>query len=158
MRTILKITIIGLLGLFLTGCATGSQVQVADSDPVKIFKTNDGYIIFDHKKDIKESKDFKNNLEDIFLSIAKYGNENGYKYFAFNNEDINNLQGNPINTFDNFRKYNLRGNGFGGNGKDGYSFLPTRKYHFEVTFFKEKQVGLFLYNINSIKKELKSGN
>lgn len=160
MKNIMKVLVlVSMTLLWVTGCTSGKSVQVPSDYPqnVKIFEANDGFVLFTNQLDISDKKNaFKKSYESLFGAFVKYGESKGYKYFAITNEDVNNLQGFPINTMKDFYVYNLKGK-FNQTGKTGYSFLKGSTFEFKIVYFKEKPSNLFLFNVENIKNEIKTG-
>jgi len=92
-------------------------------------------------------------MAETFYAAAIYGKRQGYRYFAVTAKSMNNLQGFPINSFDNvvafcnWEKTN-----------EAYRPRPLCRRHgilsgnvrLEVIYFKKPLPGLFLYNVDEV--------
>lgn len=129
------------------------QLQTSSEEtPVSILKSNDGYVLFKHKKQMKDTNTYKKLILETFSSIAKYAEDNDFKYFGFINEGYNHFEGFTMNTIDTFSFSSP----LSGNGKD-IGYLDDSHFAFKVVFFKEKQEGIFLFNVKSVKNEITQG-
>lgn len=123
-----------------------------EENPVTISKTNDEYVLFKHKEQMKDTKTYKKFILETFSSITKYAEENDFKFFGFINEGYNHFEGFTMNTLDSFSFSSP----LSGNGKT-IGYLDDSHFLFKVVFFKEKQEGIFLFNVNSVKNEINQG-
>ncbi|AHJ11312.1 hypothetical protein [Sulfurospirillum multivorans] len=156
MKTLLSIMALSIIGLLFSGCTTGKLISVPNNPhekDVSVFQTNDGYIIFKNKYPY-EDKPYKAFIQ-VVDSVVLYARANNYKYFAFVNEEFNNLNGFTVNKYPDFRKFTDLKNGYHGNGKKVQSYLGSYSVNLEVQFFKERQKGLFLYDVEEFEKDRK---
>lgn len=147
-------SLIILMTLLFSGCATGKLVSVPNNpndQDIRIFQTNSGYVVFENKSSYGD-KPYKTHIQ-IMDSIVLFAKTNNYKYFGFVNEEINNLNGFPVNTYFAFRKYMIPEGGYHKNGKGNQSYWGPSFMRYEVMYFKEKQQGLFLYNVEDFEKD-----
>lgn len=147
-------SLIILMTFLFSGCATGKTVSVPNnpnSKDIEIFQTDNGYVIFKNKSSY-EDKPYKTFIQ-IMDSIVLFAKTNNYKYFGFVNEEVNNLNGFPVNTYTAFRTYLIPEGGYHKNGKGNQSYWNAGYMRYEVMFFKEKQQGLFLYNVADFEKD-----
>ena len=166
MKNLVKITIISAVLFILSGCATATFQTVKTPKPLKneitlITKKGDKIKVFEHEGDTKHKsiKDSSIDLAETFYTAAIYGKQQGYAYFAITSQNMNNLSGYPLNSFDNVLEYcNFEKESSKKNYKprpvcwaeDETGLLDLYSVKLKVQYFKKPIPGLFLYNIDEV--------
>lgn len=144
-----------LIPFLLTGCATGKlQPSVEEAQNVEIFLANDGYYIFTYKERVigKSQAEIRQQENDMWAVTFKIADTNGYKYFGFiNNDSVDFRNGFPINTYANLVLYK----GSKNDGKKNSPFFSDNRHYFKIMYFTEKPSGVFVFDIEKVKDEVK---
>ncbi len=165
---IIQIILFFSLLLLVNGCTFVTFHKVKTPKPVKseiivsvpkdkenktIWVRNDSF----SSKD-KEINTINKKIAETFYVAAIYGKQKGYDYFALTNDNLNNLNGFPINTLDNLielykfeeedaKKYykprQLISSRHG-------SILSSSFLRLQLQYFKKPIPGLFFYNIDEV--------
>ena len=167
MKNLIKVAVISVSLLIFSGCTpatfqsvkapgTGHEIKIAipkDKKDKRVWIRNT--ISFNGLSWDKRRKIFA----ETFYTAAKYGKDRGYSYFAITKKTMNNLNGFPINNFNNAmdfcewedtnKAYRPRPLCLTGEG------LISISANLEVQYFKEPIPGLFLYNIDEVIAETK---
>jgi type II secretory pathway pseudopilin PulG len=127
-----------------------------DKDNKNIFFDNDDNYLK------KSDNDIKRQLAETFYAAAIYGKQRGYSYFAITAKNMNNLNGYPINSFDNIisfcdwekenskKNYKPRPICWAKNGSGLFDLYSVK---LKVRYFKDTVPGLFFYDINEVIKQ-----
>jgi hypothetical protein len=161
MKKILNLVIVAFAAMVMSGCASMVNVKGVNPDKVTIWDgekenmfrinpTSSGY------KQMNKIHDVKRGLN----ATAKLGLSKGYKYMSLVNRGVNNLNGFPFNNWESLKKYMLlhktlkneshfriRTNGTGNN------FLVNSGTYIKVVFLKNKIPGLFLWDLEKLKRD-----
>lgn len=157
MKNLIKLSVIASVVFLFSGC--GALLQVKTPKPLKneilVSKEGADYAFSNRAEfDDKEKSKMKAQLAETLYTAATYGKQQGFKYFAITKKNISNLNGFPINSFENLVRYcNLKGRGHFrsmcwnyNNNSEGIFTLGS--VDLRIRYFKKAVPGLFLYNID----------
>ncbi len=163
MKNLLKISFIASIMFLMSGC--GALIQVQTPKPLKneilVGDEGSGEFSFSNRADIerKTKKGLDSQLAETLYTAAVYGKQNGFQYFAITKRNISNLNGFPINDYENLLKYcELKGRGHFRSlcwdyNHDSEGIITMNSVDLKVKYFKESVPGLFLYNIEETIEE-----
>lgn len=162
MKNLLKISVIASIMFLVSGC--GALIQVQTPKPLKneilVGDEGKGEYSFTNRAEIeKDKRGLDSQLAETLYTAAVYGKQNGFSYFAITKKNISNLNGFPINNYENLLKYcNLKGRGHFRSlcwdyNHDSEGIITMNSVDLKVKYFKESVPGLFLYNIDETIEE-----
>ena len=158
MKNLLKISVVASIMFLMSGC--GALIQVQTPKPLKneilVGDEGKGEYSFTNRADIerKTKKGLDSQLAETLYTVAVYGKQKGFQYFAITKKNISNLNGFPINDYENLLKYcELKGRGHFRSlcwdyNHDSEGIITMNSVDLKVKYFKESVPGLFLYSID----------
>jgi hypothetical protein len=167
MKDLIKICISATFLLLISGCTPATFQKIQTPKPLKHEiivitpkdKENKTVWIRNEESTLHNSLQVKyQKMAETFYATAIHGKNLGYSYFAITAENMNNLSGFPINSFDNVIAF------------CDFERITAKKYYkprpicwshsgglfdlydirLQVQYFKDPIPGLFLYNIDEV--------
>jgi hypothetical protein len=168
MKTTTKVILASISIAILSGCTPANFYTIKTPQKLKskikvvVPKNKDTkWVYIDNLDNFigdKTGKEMTRQLAETFYTTAIYGKQHGYKYFAIIKEHTNNLDGFPINDFEQMLRYcNLKGHYrsrcFAYEHKE--SIITNHAVSLKVQYFKEPIPGIFMYDIEQTIQESK---
>ena len=162
MKNLLKISVVVSIMFLMSGC--GALIQVQTPKPLKneILVGDEGkgeYSLTNRAEVEKGKKGLDTQLAETLYTAAVYGKQKGFQYFAITKKNVSNLNGFPINDYENLLKYcDLKGRGHFRSlcwdyNHDSEGIITMNSVDLKVKYFKEPIPGLFLYSIDEMIKD-----
>ena len=162
MKNLLKILVVASIMFLMSGC--GALIQVQTPKPLKneISVGDEGkgeYSFTNRAEVVKGKKGLDSQLAETLYTAAVYGKQNGFSYFAITKKNISNLNGFPINNYENLLKYcDLKGRGHFRSlcwdyKHDSEGIITMNSVDLKVKYFNKPIPGLFLYSIDEMIKD-----
>ncbi len=150
-----------IIAVIFSACTAAKppvKIPAGVSKNIEVKYKSWGYRFKSQKVSGSERNAYVSPAKEVFNAAAMVGLSEDYSYMAIINTKTNNLSGFPINDWRNMEKY-LKLRNYKHYRPDAYrdrkatKLIMNNKVKLRVTYFKEAIPGLFLWDLEKLKRD-----